>query len=76
MVQTADEIIKRVAHRTPCSVRIASSTPLTNPGACAPQNVFAVSTASSIAPAGEIGCSAGSATPSSYAPSATSFMMR
>ena len=35
--------------------------PLTKPGASAPQNVFALSTASSIAPSGEIGASAGTA---------------
>ena len=37
----------------------APSTPLTNPGASAPQNVFALSTASSIAPSGGIGCLGG-----------------
>src|SRR5689334_24173055 len=43
------------------SRRTAASTPLTNAGASAPQKVFALSTASSIAPSGGIGFSAGAA---------------
>src|SRR5207302_3162827 len=66
-LQARDQIVQVLdaAHEMPAfsrtSRRTAASTPLTKPGASLPQNVFALSTASSIAPSGGIGSSAGAA---------------
>src|SRR5207249_2550627 len=81
-LEARDHIIKTLhaAHRmralSRTSRNAAPKTPLTNAGASAPQNVLAVSTASSIAPSGGIGSSAGTSSGCSISISATRMMLR
>src|ERR1700761_8862443 len=63
--QPADHLVKsldarhQIAAFSRTSRRTAARTPLTKPGASAPQKVLALSTASSMAPSAGIGSSAG-----------------
>src|SRR6185437_2818775 len=55
------DLAHRYAPFSPISRRAAARMPLTKPGASAPQNCLAVSTASEMAPSGGIGASPGAA---------------